>query len=140
MEKQHVKLTTSDKEYLENLITKGSLTAKEFNRSLGLLELNKNKSYQEVSQIVNKANVTISSWAKKYKESGLDFLKDKPRCGRPIEIDALTCAKITALACTNAPEGYAKWTVRLLAKKTIELGYCDEISKTTVGDILKKTN
>lgn len=139
MEKHHVKLTDLDKEYLENLISKGSLTAKEFNRALALLELNKCKPYNEVSSLVKKTNVTLSSWANKYKETGLSFLKDKFRSGRPKEIDAVTSAKITALACSNAPDGYARWSLRLLTKKVIELNYSEEISKSTIGNILKKT-
>jgi hypothetical protein len=49
-------------------------------------------------------------------------------------------AKLTMLACSNAPEGAARWTLRLLADKLIELGYVDYISHVTVGELLKKTN
>jgi len=140
MKKNHVELKSEDKKYLEALLGKGSLTAKKFNRSLALLELNKHKSYKEVSVLVGKSQATVSQWAKKYKRSGLAFLDDKQRSGRPREIDGVTCAKIIALAYTDAPAGYAKWSVRLLTRKVIELGYCEEISKTKVGEILKKMN
>jgi len=46
---------------------------------------------------------------------------------------------ITALACTDAPEGHAKWSLTLLADKAVELGIVDEISRAQVGRILKKT-
>ena len=59
--------------------------------------------------------------------------------GRPIEIDGQQRAKITALACSQPPEGYAQWSLRLLADKAIELGYVEEISHTEVRKILKKT-
>lgn len=139
MKKNHVNLSSNDKVNLEKILSKGSLTSKKYNRSLGLLELNKGKTYQEVSELVGKNPVTISKWAKKYKESGLDFLEDKPRSGRPKELEGITQAKIIALACTDPPAGYSKWSVRLLAKKIVELNYCEEISKTTVSEILKKT-
>ena len=139
MKKNHVELSSRDKVYLEKILSKGSLTSKKYNRSLALLELNKNKSYQEVSELVGKNPVTISTWVKKYKESGLEFLEDKARSGRPKELDGIVQAKIISLACTDAPAGYSKWSVRLLAKKAVELNYCEEISKTTVSDILKKT-
>lgn len=139
MKKSHVKLSERDKEYLEDLLSRGSLSAKKYNRALALLELHKGRTYTEVTSIVNKTYTTVWSWGNKYKESGLEFLEDKPRSGRPKEIDGLTQAKIIALACTDAPEGHAKWSVRLLAKKIVELGYCDEMSKTTVSEILKKT-
>ena len=76
---------------------------------------------------------TLSTWAEKYQESGLQVLVDKPRSGRPIEIDGNQRAKVTALACSDPPEGYAEWSLRLLADKAVELGYCEHISHTEVG-------
>ena len=49
-------------------------------------------------------------------------------------------AHIIALACGQPPDGYSKWTLRLLANKTVELGYIESISHVTVSTILKKTN
>jgi hypothetical protein len=49
-------------------------------------------------------------------------------------------ARIIALACTDPPKGYAKWTLRLLADRSVKLGYVDSISHTQVGRILIKTN
>lgn len=71
---------------------------------------------------------------------GLQCLHDKARSGRPIVIDGKQRAKVTALACSAAPEGHARWGLRLLADKVVELGYCDSISHTQVGNILKKTS
>jgi hypothetical protein len=65
-------------------------------------------------------------------------LEDAPRSGRPPEIDGKLRAKITALACNEAPEGHAKWSLRLLAEKVVEEEYCEEISHTHIGRILKK--
>ena len=55
-------------------------------------------------------------------------------------IDGQQRAKITALACSEPPEGYGQWSLRLLADKAVELGYVEEISHTAVRKILKKTN
>jgi hypothetical protein len=44
------------------------------------------------------------------------------------------------LACSDAPEGHDRWTLRLLADKVVEAGFCDTISHTMVGNILKKTS
>ena len=76
----------------------------------------------------------------KYKETGLEFLTDKPRPGRPTVIDGLARAKITALACSDAPEGYERWSLRLLADKAVELELVEAISYMEVSRILKKTN
>jgi hypothetical protein len=49
-------------------------------------------------------------------------------------------AKLTGLACSDPPEGEARWTLRMLANRMIELGYVDYVSHVTVGEWLKKTN
>jgi len=140
MKKQHVELSDADREYLDELVSKGELKAKVYRRAFGLLELNRGKTYTEVSETIGVAIPTLSIWATKYRENGLEVLQDKPRPGRPVEIDGTQRAKITALACSEPPEGYAQWSLRLLADKVVELGYCEQISHTEVGKILKKTN
>jgi putative transposase len=82
---------------------------------------------------------TLSTLAERYRENGLQALYDRPRSGRPIKIDGEQRAKITALACSTPPEGYAEWSLRLLADKVVELGFSEQISHTHVRTILKKT-
>ena len=138
--KQHIQLRDEDREFLEALISKGELKAKAYRRALGLLELDRGQTYTAVSKILQVTIPTISGWAGKYRENGLQVLQDQPRSGRPVEIDGNQRAKITALACSEPPEGYAQWSLRLLANKVVELGYCERISHTEVREILKKTN
>lgn len=140
MKKQHVQLSDTDRAYLEALISKGELSAKVYRRALGLLELDRGQTYTAVSKILKVTIPTLSGWAAKYQESGLQVLQDQPREGRPIEIDGEQRAKITALACSEPPEGYARWSLRLLADKVVELEYCEHISHAEVRKILKKTN
>lgn len=140
MKKQHLKLKKSDQNKLEEMLSKGSLTARVYKRATGLIALNNGQTFQEVSKLLGVSYQAVSTWSKKYKSAGLSFLKDKPRPGRPAQIDVLQKAKITALACSEPPAGYQKWTLRLLADKVIELKYCDQISHTQVGTILKKMN
>jgi transposase len=138
MKKQHVQLSDVDREYLEALISTGELTAKVYRRALALLELDRGRTYTAVSKTLQVTIPTLSTWAAKYREIELQVLQDAPRSGRPIEIDGSQRAKITALACSEPPEGYARWSLRLLADKVVELGYCDHISHTEVATILKK--
>jgi len=140
MKKRHVKLSDVDREYLEALIKKGELPVKVYRRALALLELDRGQTYTAVSNTLQITIPTLSNWAAKYRETGLQVLQDQPRSGRPVEIDGKQRAKITALACSEPPEGYAQWSLRLLAEKAVELEYCDHISHTEVGEILKKTN
>ena len=140
MKKQHVQLSDVDREYLEALIKKGELPARVYRRSLSLLELDRGKTYTAVSSTLQVTIPTLSNWAAKYREIGLQVLQDRPRSGRPVEIDGNQRAKITALACSKPPEGYARWSLRLLADKAVELEYCEHISHAEVREILKKTN
>jgi transposase len=139
MKKQHVQLSEINRTYLEDLLRKGELPVKIYRRALALLELDRGKTYTAVAETVQVTNITVSTWSKKYREVGLTMLTDQPRSGRPLEIDGTQRARVTALACSDPPEGYARWSLRLLAEKVVELGYVDYISHTQVGDILKKT-
>lgn len=140
MKKQHVKLNSNDRAFLEKLISQGEQTARIYRRALGLLELDRGQTYTAVSKVLQVAIPTISNWAAQYSANGLKVLNDQPRKGRPVEIDGNQRATITALACSEPPEGYERWNLRLLANKVVELGYCEHISHTEVADILKKTN
>jgi transposase len=93
-----------------------------------------------VAKTVGVVIQTVSIWAGKYKTSGLDVLTDKPMPGRPVGLSGEQRAKITALACSDPPEGYGRWSLRLLADKAVELEYVESISYVGVGRILKKTN
>jgi len=48
-------------------------------------------------------------------------------------------AQLSAVACTPAPDGQARWTLRLLAEKVVELGFAESIARETVRQVLKKT-
>ena len=140
MKKQHVKLSKADRNYLVSLLAKGKLRARMFKRATALLELDRGKTLQAVAATLSVDYNTVAAWRDNYKKQGLQCLEDAPRSGRPIEIDGLQRAKITALACSDAPAGHARWNLRLLADKVVELGYCKSISHTQVDNILKKTS
>jgi hypothetical protein len=139
MKRRQIELTPTDQAYLERLLAGGVSKARVFKRATGLLELNRGKSLGTVATTLGVSPRTVSAWRDGYKESGLHCLEDAPRSGRPIEIDGQQRAKVTALACSQAPEGHARWSLRLLADKVVELGYCETISHTEVATILKAT-
>ncbi len=139
MKKQHVTLTDEHRERLEALLAKGSLPARTFKRATALLELDRGKTLTAVAATLDVDYNTVAAWRDNYRANGLACLHDAPRPGRPIVIDGLQRAQITALACSDAPKGHDRWTLRLLAERVVEAGLCDAISHTAVGDILKKT-
>ncbi len=140
MKKEHVTLSEAERTYLQEIISKGESSAKKYKRALALLELDRGRTFTETASIVGVVIQTASTWAEKYKEGGLAFLEDKQRSGRPKVIDGLQRAKVTALACSDPPEGYEKWSLRLLADKAVELKLVETISYGEVRLILKKTN
>jgi transposase len=140
MKKQHVNLTEEDRKTLEDLLSKGTLKVRVQKRIMGLQMLDKGMTYQAVKKHLKTSHISLSDWASKYKESGLDFLEDKPRSGRPTGLSGEDRAKVTALACSEPPSGYARWSLRLLSDRLVELEIIEKISHTDVGRILKKTN
>ncbi len=138
--KQHLSLSDNEISSLTSLIANGKLPAKVFRRATAVLELSRGKSLMEVAETLNVTYQTVSIWRDNYKESRLDSLFDKERAGRPVSISGEQRARLTALACSTPPAGYARWSLRLLADKAVELGYLKSISHNGVGEILKKTN
>ena len=137
--KQHVSLSDAERAQLKALLKKGQLGARQFKRATGLLELDRGKSINDVAETLSVTRVTVSNWRDHYRRAGLAALQDRPRAGRPIKIDGGQRAKLTALACSEAPKGHGRWSLRLLADKAVELGYCEHVSHTKVATILKKT-
>jgi len=140
MKKAHLKLNETDERYLNELLSKGQVKARVSRRAMALLQLNKGATLQVVADTLKVQHWTVSIWRNNYLKNRLDFLEDKPRLGRPIAIDGEQRAKITALACSDAPVGRAKWSLRLLADKIVELEFCEQVSHSQVRNILKKTN
>lgn len=129
--------------FLERFTESGTAKVREVKRALVLLKLDEGLSVQQVTRGLRVSPGMVYSVRRRYLKQGLEAsLHDKPRPGRPAEILGLDRAKITGLACSDAPAGHAKWTLRLLAEKAVELGYVEKgnISHTHVGRILKKTN
>jgi len=138
MIKSHVDLSEQENKQLLEMLEKGSLKSRIFKRITGLLELNKGKTYEEVSKIANLSVNSLRKLAKRYTEQSLDCLNDKPRTGRPKTITQIHKDEIVKLACSTPPTGHEYWSVRLLADKMVELKLCDEISYVSVHKILKK--
>lgn len=140
MKKQHLTLTEADERYLTEFISKGQASVRVVKRAMALLQLHQGRTIQTVADGLKVRHWTVSTWRNNYLKSGLEALVDKAKSGRPPKINGEQRAKITALACSDTPDGRAKWSLRLLADKVVELEFCESISHTQVGTILKKTN
>lgn len=133
------KLTSKDREFLINLTKTGSRNSREFERAYVLLALDKGKKHEEISEFYNVSRITIWRVKAKYLESGVEAaIKDEPRTGQPKKYDETDNAEIVAMACSKAPEGRSRWTIRLLEEKINEKGIM--INRESIRLLLKKTN
>lgn len=137
---QPIKLSDDDLRSLKTLLRCGSTKARVQTRARVLDLLHRGQHPDAIAQTLQVTTTTVYNLKRCYLAEGLEAaLYDKPRSGRPVEIDGQARAKITALACSQAPLGHARWTLRLLADKSVELGFVEAISHNAVKEILKKT-
>lgn len=143
--KYNVKLTKEERSKLASLTLGGTIGVRKLNRVKILLLADENnemgnKTDKEIANKLDVSEATVVRIRRKYIDEGLELaLNEKARSGRPPGISGEERAKITALACTDAPEGFGRWSLRLLADKIVELELVASISHSTVGEILKKT-
>jgi len=140
MRKEHLKLNEQEYSYLTSLTTSGELKARKYKRVMTLLWLDQGKTMSEVSELLDYCYPSVLALKNNYLTNGLECLEEKPRSGRPIVFSGEERAKITALACSETPAGRAKWSLRLLSDKAVELEFVESISYSKVREILKKTN
>jgi putative transposase len=138
---QLIKLSADELRSLKASLTKGTTSARVQTRARILDLLHRQRAPMDISVVLGVGVATVFNIKRRYLAEGLNAaLHDKPRSGQPCRIDGTARAKITALACSTAPAGHARWTLRLLADKAIELGFCENISHSTVQAVLKKTD
>ena len=135
-----VDLTDSEKLELEKLIKSGKHQSRKLTRARILLLANDGKTDSEIVEVLQTARPTVERTRKRFVEEGLDCLQEKLRHGARPRLDERQQAHLIAVACSPAPEGFARWTLQLLADKAVELGFVDSIAKETVRQVLKKTN
>lgn len=146
--KSMVKLSPKERKELLSFVSTGVQPAKLIRRSEIVLALDtangrKPQTEQEIADIFNISKQTVHVVKQDFLSLKTeDFLHRKQRTTPPVpaKVDGNVEAHIIALCCSNPPEGYSRWTVRLLADKCVELGYVDSISHMTVSRTLKKTS
>jgi len=142
-----IKLTKAEVEELHTIINKGSHTSQTFRVAYILLNCDEGKyldkvTNEQISKVLKVGMRTIDRIKKRFVEEGLEAVLER----RPTSLvyekksDGDIEAKLVTLCCSEPPKGYAKWPLRLLADKMVELKYVESISHVTVRSILKKTN
>lgn len=145
--KYEIDLSDEERDRLVGLVTKGVGSARSILRAHILLASDTNRKegmrVTEIASAYHTSRTTVENVRRSYVNRGLEATLVRKQRTTPPRKRKLTGdveEHIIALACSEPPEGYARWTVRLLAEKTVELGYIDSISAMSVSRILKKMN
>ena len=147
MKKYKVTLTKEERQELTSIIQKGKHRSQKVLNALILVNCDEGKHQQnrsknkELSSILQISMRKIDRVKKCFVEQGLEIALNGTKGQRVYEkkTDGDFEAHLVALSCSAPPEGFARWSLRLLADKVVELHYVDNISHETIRRVLKKT-
>lgn len=145
-----VELTKEERERLLKLIRAGEAPARMLNRARVLLKADRGEhagerlalADREIARMLETSAATVGRVRERFFRQGLDAALERSMPDRLYErsFDGRTEARLIALACSQAPEGRDRWSMRLLADKAVELGIVESVSHETVRKTLKKTS
>jgi hypothetical protein len=146
--KYHVCLTSIEQKSLLKFVAQGTATAKAIMHANVLLAADENgsgthKNESEIAEIYHVNKQTVHAIRQKCSKNGVEAaIRRKKRKTPPVapKITGDVQARIIAISCSQPPKGRARWSLRLLADKVVELNIIDSISHEAVGKVLKKTN
>lgn len=144
--KYRVTLTTEEREQLTAMVSKGKAAARALTHARILLKADEAEggpawTDDAVCAAVEVGLCTVMRVRERFVEEGLEAaLRPRPSSYvQPRKLDGHLEAQLVTLACSAAPEGHARWTLRLLADRFVALGHVEELSHETVRQTLKKT-
>jgi transposase len=136
-----VSLPDEDRQELQTYVNTGIHAARSIKRARILLLADKGVSDPVIAKQIGLCQATVFNVRRRYCTEGLTAtLHEKPRPGAPRQFSGRDEANLTVLACSQPPEGYQRWTVRLLADRLVRLEVVASMSHMTVQRLLKKTN
>ena len=145
--KSPVILSEADREHLEQWIRAGTAPARKLTHARILLKADQGPHGpgwvdDAIAEAVEVSQPTVARLRRQYVEEGLEPALNRrpPRRVYQRKLDGEQEARLVALSCSEPPEGYGRWALRLLADKLVELEVVDSISHQTVQRVLKKTN
>ena len=146
VKKYVVRLSTEERAQLDELIRKGKRSAQLLTKARILLksdvsELGEGWSDSRIAAALDTSIATIERTRRQLVEEGFEAVlrrKYNPNSARPRIFDGVAEAKLIALTLSPAPEGFARWSLRLLEEKVVELHIVERASDNTIGRTLKK--
>lgn len=147
MIKYKVTLAKEEFDELMSIISKGSHTSQQFRTAYILLNCDEGDYGDKISgklicQVLKLSARMIDRVKQQFVEAGFDDCLERRPMSRTKErkADSELEAQLIALSCSEAPKGFARWSLRLLADKMVEMKYIESISHETIRKLLKKTN
>ncbi len=140
-QKHTVSLTDKERHALKKYVNSGVHSARGIKRANVLFKSDAGLSQSVIARQVGISQSTVYHIRKRYAAEGLEAaLHEKPRSGAPCKFSGLDMAHLVTLACSDAPEGFDRWSIRLLADRAVAIISPESLSKSTVHEWLKKTN
>lgn len=145
LEKHVVTLTAEERSELHDLVTKGRAAASKRSHAQILLKadagpLGEGWTDVRIAEALDVGTATVARVRKRLVEEGLDAaLNPRQQANRRRKIDGRAEAQLIATACSKPPEGYARWSLRMLGERLVELKCVDSISHEAIRQKLKKT-
>lgn len=147
MKKYIVRLSGEERESLSTMVSSGKGPARMFTRARILLKADISEGGpgwpdDKIAEALDVTVQTVERVRKQLVEEGLEAVLRRRKYVQKVsrkKIDGDAEAHLIALACSEAPEGYTRWSLRLLASRMVELGYVESISHEAVRRALKKT-
>lgn len=134
-----INLTAHDLKTIKELTKKGMADVRVVKRALILKSRHLGMSTEDIVELLDVDPSLIPITLNNYIEFGLKItIEDAPRTGRPINFDDRDKANIVAMVCSYPPEGYARWTLDLIAEESIKRGLVESISKSKIQVILEE--
>lgn len=141
MKRPTVKLSPEEIDHLRSFKKSGKRGQRGYDRANILLLLHKDKKDAEIADFLEVERTTVWRTRKRFLKEGLArALEEKPRSGQPRKYGQNQEAEVIALACSDAPEGRARWTLKLLTEALGKKEGLGTINRETIRLILKKTN
>lgn len=148
MKKYIVRLSGEERESLRSLVSSGKGPARMFTRARILLKADIGEGGpgwpdEKIAEALDVTVQTVERVRKQLVEEGLEAVLRRRKYIQKVsrkKLDGDAEAHLIALACSEAPEGYTQWSLRLLADRMVELGYLESISHEAVRRVLKKTS
>jgi transposase len=140
MKKYFVDLTSEERTALQALVRRGKTSARKVTRARLLLHAANGATDSEIASALGVGQATVERIRRRFVEGGLEAINERPRLGARRRLSEKAEARLVAEACSAAPEGRGRWTVRLLAGRVIELGLAESCSHETVRRVLKKSD